>query len=667
MMNDAIMRARRRRAHEALGRGRMLKLSRSIVFHALLVMSLAVALACTGRETRVTWPKIRDRYFIGFLKLNPVTATYLGGDGYSPDLADINAALPDVSTQGRAAEIAFYRAVLADLERVEPASLSPDDAIDREVVGAQIRFMLHLLEELRYDQRSVDTYMVAPFRGVDWQIQQMADVVGGGRGTAEEWDRVARRVASVPAFLGAVQEVLQKGIRAGNVPDHRMVQYDGIDIATSNATYFAETLPAQASGFLKGQPFADDVVRRLRDAGRGAAGSFRDLGTFLSEAYRPFDGVDRYACGEKEYDWRLRNNLRLGPGQTSAALFDYARKKVEETQGLLIGVAKEVAGRRRLRRGWGSRAESLRSARAVMDALSSEYPKGDDEMFRIYRDKAMLLVDYARRQAMFALPEDYRLEIVATPPVLEATLEAAYYPAPAFKPSGIGRFYLTASHGDVGVLKENNVHAVADLCAHEGFPGHDWQYQFMRQRARSIGSVRWLTPGAVEDSSSMWEDSMSSEGWALYAEQLVGEPQPGAPGGFYTPEERLFQLKWQALRDARVRIDTGLHTGRMSFDEAVAYHLDNVEFLPDACAGKDPVRMAACNSARRAIYRYSKWPTQAITYHLGKRDILDLREELRRRLGDRFSLRDFHERFLAAGTIPAGYFRDRLLQEATRP
>ena len=107
----------------------------------------------------------------------------------------------------------------------------------------------------------------------------------------------------------------------------------------------------------------------------------------------------------------------------------------------------------------------------------------------------------------------------------------------------------------------------------------------------------------------------------------------------------------------------------MTRDEAVAYYLNNVELLPDACGGdgRDPVKSAACNAARRAIYRYSKWPTQAITYHLGKRDILELRDELRRRLGDRFSLRDFHERFLSAGTIPAGYLRDRLLQEISTP
>lgn len=639
---------------------------RALLSRALLAVSCLAPLACSGKDALLAWPEIREKHFVGYLKWDPVTATYLGADAYSPELADINASLPDVSKAGRAGRIEFYRAVLADLDRVDTKSLSPEDAIDRDVVRAQVRFLLHLLEDLRHDQKSVDTYTVAPFRGVDWQIQQMTGLPGGGRGTAQEWDRVVRRVRAVPAYLRAVQENLREGIEAGNIPDHRLVQYDGVDSATGHATYFADTLPGQAAGLLQGQPHRDPVLQGLNEAGRAAAAAFRELGTFLDEAYRPFRDGDRYAVGEAEYDWRLRNNLRLDPKETAASLFEYAQKKVGESRGLLIEVAREVARRRSLRLAWGGPAASLRSVRRVMDDLAREYPKSDEEMFGIYRRKAMELVEYARRHGMFELPEEYRLEIVETPPMLESTLEAAYYPAPAFKPSGVGRFYLTASRGDIGILKENNIHAVADLCAHEGFPGHDWQYQFMRQKARSIGSVRWLTPGAVEDSSSMWEDSMSSEGWALYAEQLVGEPQPGAPGGFYTPEERLYQLKWQVLRDARVRLDTGLHSGRMSFDEAVAYYLENVEFLPGACAGAgtDPVRAAACNAARRAIYRYSKWPTQAITYHLGKRDILDLREQVRLIQGERFSLRVFHERFLSAGTIPAGYFRERLLEEA---
>jgi uncharacterized protein (DUF885 family) len=624
-------------------------------------------LSCAPQGDAPLWSAVRERYVLGFLERNPVTCTYLGGEGYSPGLLPAGERLPDVTAAGRGEAARFYRSILHDLDRVDPGRLAPDDRIDRDLARSQILFLLHLEEDLKYYQRSLDTYTVAPFRGIDWQIQQMADLGGGHRGTPEEWRAVTGRVEGVPAFLGAAQANLLEGIASGNIPDPRMVQLDGIETCDSNAAYFRDTLPDIASRSLGGLEGHERVVAGLRAAGDKAASAFASFRAFLQEAYRSAGGADRFVAGEKEYDWRLRNNLRLDATMTAAALFELGQKEVERTQDLLIETARGIAGRRSLRLDWSGRQASLRSARRVMDELSRDFPKNDDEMFSLYREKARDLVDYARRHQMFSLPDDYRLEIARTPPMLESTLDAAYYPAPPFKTSGIGRFYLTPSHQDIGVLKENNVHAIADLCAHEGFPGHDWHYQFMRSRSRAIGIVRWLTPGEVEGSSSMWADSMASEGWALYAEELMASPQPGAADGFYTAEERLYQLKAQLLRAARVRIDTGLHTGRMSFEQAVGYFTANVDLLPEACGASrsDPVGTAVCRAARRAIYRYSKWPTQAITYDLGKREIVDLRERVRQIRGERFSPRDFHERFMSVGTIPAGYVRDLILSEAS--
>jgi uncharacterized protein (DUF885 family) len=629
---------------------------------AALALGIVLA-ACARGESRDVWSAIRERAFLGFLERNPITSTYLGGSGYSARLAAVDGRLPDVTPEGRAAAIAFYRGMLAEVEGVDPAGLSADDAIDRDLVRAQLQFVLRLAGDLRYHQRSLDTDMVAPFRGVDWQLQQMTAAGEGRAGTRAEWERVLERVRAVPAYLKAVEANLREGLREGNTPDWRMVRHDGVDSVPGHAAYFRDTLPDLAARLAGVEPWAADVAAALRRAGEEAAAAFEALGVFLERELAALPRVDRYAAGETEYEWRLRNNFRFGADRSAAALFGYGQREVEESRALLVGAAREVARRRGLRLPWDGREAAGRSVRAVMDHLARDHPRSDEEMFRIYRAKAQALVEFARRHGMFDLPAEYRLEIVPTPPMLESTLEAAYYPAPPFKPAGIGRFYLTASRGDLGILKEHNVHAVADLCAHEGFPGHDWHHQFMRARARRIANVRWLTPGAVEDSSSMWQDSLAAEGWGLYAEQLMGEPQPGAPRGFYTPEERLYQLKWQLLRAARVRIDVGIHTGRMGFDEAVAYYLENVEFLPGACdaGGGDPIRAAACNTAGRAIYRYSKWPTQAITYNLGKRDILDLRDRVRAIQGDAFSLRAFHERFMEQGTIPAGYFREAFL------
>ena len=171
----------------------------------------------------------------------------------------------------------------------------------------------------------------------------------------------------------------------------------------------------------------------------------------------------------------------------------------------------------------------------------------------------------------------------------------------------------------------------------------------------------WNTGG---HSAPLPDFNAYGEGWALYAEALMAEPQPGAPQGAYTPEERLYQLQGKLYRDLRVGVDTGIHTGRMSYDDAVDLFSQVVDFLPGSCrdtAGSDDKR-ASCKSAEEAIFRYSKWPTQAITYRLGKDQIYALREEASKMVGEKFSPKTFHLLFIKQGSVPAGYVREELLR-----
>ena len=183
----------------------------------------------------------------------------------------------------------------------------------------------------------------------------------------------------------------------------------------------------------------------------------------------------------------------------------------------------------------------------------------------------------------------------------------------------------------------------------------------MTQYRDGISPIRWLTPGAVEDSSSMWQDSMAAEGWALYSEALLAEPQPTAPNGFYTPEEHLYQLRGKLYRDLRVRIDTGIHTGQMPFDEAVTLFSQVVDFLPGSCQDAKALKLDA--SARvalprgAAVTRYSRWPTQAITYRLGKEQIQALRKRAQQKLGERFSAQAVPRGVHEAGHDSRGLFR----------
>jgi uncharacterized protein (DUF885 family) len=309
----------------------------------------------------------------------------------------------------------------------------------------------------------------------------------------------------------------------------------------------------------------------------------------------------------------------------------------------------------------------------VFAHLGQDAPANDAAMLESYRRTGQQLVDYARRTHLFEVPANYRLDVTLTPPPLRADIErAAYYPAPIFTPDGVGRFYVTPTGDDPDRLRQlHNLDVQPDLAAHEGFPGHDWNYKVMTQYRADISAVRWLTPGAVEDSASMWEDSLAAEGWALYAEGLMAEPQPGASHGFYSPEQHLYQMQGELYRDLRVRIDTGIHTGRLSFEDAVTLYSEVVDFIPGSChdpkALADAAKRASCESARSKIARYARWPTQAITYRIGKDQILSLRHRAQRLFGPEFSEQRFHLEFMKQGTIPSGYFAEDLLRELGRP
>ncbi len=639
-------------------------------------VALASLLTTSCASTKVAAPapeenarRIVQSYVIGFLRYNPMVNTYLGGAGLDPSLREADGRLRDNSQAAIDAEDRWLTGVAQSLQAIDPAALSPHARIDRDVALAQIGYQLHLHQVRRYQQRSVDTYTDEPFRAIDFQMQGFTPTGQTTSGTPEEWTLLVHRLNAIPAFLANAESELRAGIAEKNTPDFRMLYRHGIVSAGESAKYFDATLPQLASDRITG-PDRDKLVAEVRAASPRAAAAYRHFHDFIAATF--FDDAtkesgikaqfagDRFAFGAAEYDWALKNNLRVD--STAAQLFDSAWPTVERSQRDMFALARQI-GRSRA---WTLPDDDMAAVRFVFDQLSDDSPKNDDEMFVWYRNTAMRLVDYARGTGMFDVPATYRLDIIETPVPLRASFDGAgYYPAPAFKKTGVGRFYLNPTGNDPAVLRMNNRASLADLCAHEGFPGHDWYYKVMSVNPPS--PVRWLTPGEIEGSSSMWEDSMSSEGWGLYAESLMAEPMPSAPNGFYTPEERLYQLQGTLYRDLRVRIDTGIHTGRMSYDDAVDLYSSVVDFQPGSCrdanALKRDAKRASCNASEAAIFRYSKWPTQAITYRLGRDEIYRLRDETARALGPRFDLKRFHMAFIREGSIPPGTFAGELMRE----
>ncbi len=615
--------------------------------------------------------RLEREYVVFFLGRNPVVATYLGGSALDAKLSTVDSLLRDYSEDGLADEDLQLEELLKQFEVVDVSKLSPRRRIDRDVALAQIRFLLHQHKDRKYQQRSIDSYVDEPFRGVDFELQGLDRRDDGSYGYSQDWARIEERIEGVAQYLINARRQLEAGIKAGNTPDWRLVLAYGIKSARADAEYFQNEFPAIARERMGGQN-RDTRFAKIQGASHGAAESYRQFADWVAHAYlanpkgtgvaamKSTFRADRYVFGEEEYNWALKNNLRLE--KTAAQLYDEAWPVVEETQKSMIALATDIAKAH----GWPT-PEGGAVVRVVYDELSKDAPQSDDEMVEWYRATGARIVQYARDTDLFDVPKEYKLDVTVTPPALRSSIDgAAYYTAPPFKTGGIGKFYVTPTDNDPAKLHEEHYRAkIADLAAHEGFPGHDWHFRVMTQNREEISLVRWLTPGAVEDSSSMWSDSMAAEGWALYSEALLAEPQPKAKNGFYTPEEHLLQLRGKLYRDLRVRLDTGLHTGKLTIADAVDLYSQVVDFLPgschDAAALKQDAKRASCDEAGRAIERYSRWPTQAICYRLGKEQILALRKRAQDELGPKFSAKQFHVEYMKQGTIVPSYFGDELI------
>lgn len=198
----------------------------------------------------------------------------------------------------------------------------------------------------------------------------------------------------------------------------------------------------------------------------------------------------------------------------------------------------------------------------------------------------------------------------------QASAPIAFYEQPAMDGSRPGFYYVNPSR-----QHDMPKYRLAAFSYHEALPGHHLQIALARENQNVAHFRRLLGFTAY------------SEGWALYAEKLAGEM-----GGYTSDEERYGQLIMELWRSTRLVIDTGIHAKGWSQQQALEYRLANTPF-----SKQDSIH---------AIERYSVMPAQATSYKIGALVIERLRKKSERKLGDKFSLPEFHKIILEQGALP---------------
>jgi uncharacterized protein (DUF885 family) len=492
-------------------------------------------------------------------------------------------------------------AVLAELD-ADRAHLAEIEAIDPAGLSRDARFERDL--ELHNVRRAVFDIDVLRL----WERRSFAlDTVGDGLFLlfARDHAPLPERLDAIAGRLEAVATYLEEAKTRATVPQVRRWQRVELETAAELPSFFDE-LVAAGPGTL---PAAEQ--RRLERASDSAKIAVELYGSWLEGTLD--GGIDDWAIGRERHDAMV--GLRAFDGLDSDAILALGWERLRE----------EHAGRVEAARLVDPDAEEL----TVIDAVKSDQPADFEAALDAYRDAMLRARRHLVEHDLVTVPDDERIDVIPTPEYLRNVVPfAAYFEPAAFDRDPKGIYIVTPSvHDDPNAMREHNYASISNTSIHEAYPGHHLQLD----AARRHGSLTRLLADAPE----------FVEGWGMYSELMMREH-----GFDDDPRFRLVMHTDAIWRACRIILDVRMHRGELTVEEATDFLVEHTRF-------ERP-------NAEAEVQWYTYRPTYPLSYLLGRTLLLGLRADEQRRLGDRFSLKSFHDTLLRNGSLPISFHR-RLL------
>ena len=422
----------------------------------------------------------------------------------------------------------------------------------------------------------------------------------------KEYDTPRNRALAATERLKQMPAMLAQGERNLQKPVKLFAQ---LAIASARAMdpLFNDSLMTLARDLA---PEERDALVKARDAALVAIHGFADR---LEK--RLASMVDFAPMGAANYNYYLKHVLLL---------------PLEAEQVAMLGRA-ELARYRAL--------ESLLSDPSLADpdpARSKNIPPDQESFLKAYESRQQEMIDFIKDRKLVSIP-DYlgRFEIRQLPEAFKPTSPGGFMNPPGLYDKDPTGFYFIPTYNPQS--KNFYIRAAIEdprpVLGHEGIPGHFMQLSIANHVSNEIRRQHG--------------DGVFVEGWALYGEEMLMRT------GLY-PENSAAQgqiLRLSRYRSARIGVDVNLHTGKWSFEQAVQYFME--------AGGLD--REAAEGEAAGA----ASYPTQKITYIVGKWQIMNLLGRYRDKAGGNFRLGQFHDDLIKNGSLPLSIVEWLLLDDAT--
>lgn len=431
------------------------------------------------------------------------------------------------------------------------------------------------------------------------------------------WQAIVTRLETMSEPLSGYRACLQAGLDSGQVVAKRQVE---------SVIEQCRSLASDESRFLKYVAMAADLNRDVEQTTKAVESTRRAYGLladWLKTEYLP-NANEADAVGRERY---LRaTEYFLGIGIDLDETYQWGWSEVHRLRSEMKRTAAEI--------------DPDKSIAEVIEMLDT-----DPERMAPSHEAFAEFVEGIQAEAVdqlsgehFDVPTELRKVTVNIAPGDGAL--GAWYHGPSEDMSRPGSiWYAPGSRTAIPVWQE------VSTAYHEGFPGHHLQVGIGVMLRDEVSRYHRLF---------MWK-SGAGEGWALYAERLMEEL-----GYFANAEYRLGLYASQLFRATRVVVDIGTQLGLAIPDDAPLYpgevwdHDIAVDYM-------EKVGLQERDVAESEVKRYLGWYGQAISYKVGEREILKMREERMAKDGVDFDVKEFHKDLLRVGAIRLDQVREYVL------
>ena len=511
-----------------------------------------------------------------------------------------NDRLEDYSRRAVEDAITSRRLFRSRVAAIDAGRLSPDKQLDREQLIRAIDSHLLSLEVIRPWATDPDMYSSGLTRTAYVMIK---------REFAPPEQRLRQLIARERAMPAVLAEARNNLVNPPRIyTDIAIEQLDG------NRGFF-ET--AVASAF----PSVTDkaLLAEFKQANGAVIAALNEYKTWLTdELLERSNG--QFAIGEETFRKKLAADEMIDVPLDQ--LLVIAERDLRKNQAAFAEAARRI--------------DPSRTPSDVLKAIEREHPPAD-KLLSTTQSELDALGRFMTEKRIITIPKAAPARVTETPPFLRATTTASMDIPGPFETVATEAYYnMTLPDPKAPAAEKDEFMtqwyyaAISNVSVHEVWPGHYLQFLYAKNFPSDVRKV--------------FGAATNSEGWAHYCEEMVIDE------GFHAddPRYRLAQVQDALLRDARFIVGIRMHTRGMTVPEAEQF------FMKEGYQSRPAARSESKRGASDPTYGY---------YTMGKLMILKLRDDYKAKMGERFSLQDFHDRFISVGPLPLPLVRKAMLGE----